>query len=95
MDKLLLELILEFGNPEPYDGIGTIFGLDEFLNNVDHGYISIYDGFGELMIDNQVLSDTYVNNHSKTVSVIDLGDVTFEQLSEIFGDRVKICWYNR
>lgn len=80
---------------EPYDDLGTMFSLKEFEEDVDRGCIMDYDGFGEVMIDGMIVSNSYVYTNTKTVFIPGTGSVSFHLLSEIFGNRAKICWYNK
>lgn len=95
MDELFRPIdILNSSARELYDGIGRIFTIADFITDVRTGCITDCDGFGELMIDDHVLSDSIINLYSETVSVNFFGNIDFTMLSMIYGNRVKICWYN-
>ena len=83
----------EFG---PIDDIGTLMTYKDFIDSVNCGCFIDYDGYGELVIDGH----SCVVNSCTDISTMKMyfgetGSVPFYKLHEIFGDDMKILWFNR
>ena len=77
---------------------GELMNLDYFIKSINEGSIMDYDGFGDviykgkeivnviLWVDEQLIS--FSNNDNAIAFSLHL-------IKEIYGDDIKICWYNR
>lgn len=81
-----------------YDDIpdyGDVMTYDEFMECVDSYSIMDYDGSGELVLFDKVVKRTSTWIHDKTIYFSNKFFVPFNVLHSIFGDDMKIIWFNK
>lgn len=74
---------------------GSLYSVEEFAEEVDSRCILDYDGWGALVLDHNLVSNSSVVCHWKAVMLRDIGIVSFDTLIKLFGDRAEIQWYNK
>lgn len=74
---------------------GDIMSYDEFTACVRSYGITDYDGFGEIMLFDKVVSNSSVICDTKSVFIEDKFFIPFEYLYSIFGDDIKFIWHNK
>ena len=78
--------IPDYGNVMTYKG---------FMEAVDSWCIMDYDGSGNLVLYDKVVVRTSTWIHNRTVYFADRFFVPFDVLYSIFGDDMKIIWFNK
>lgn len=68
---------------------------DKFLEHVDCGGICDYDGSGEIMLDDAVMTGINVYPDEAIAVVPEAFILPLPVIHELFGDRMTVCWYNK
>lgn len=89
------EEILEVCDFDDIPDYGDVMTYEEFIDAVDSWSIMDYDGSGDLILYNKVAVRTSTWIHNKTVYFADRFFVPFDVLHSIFGDDMKIIWFNK
>lgn len=74
---------------------GTVMSYEEFMSHVTAGCIMDYDGDGEIILFDKLVKNSYVSIYNRSAHVTYGVNMTLEKLYELFGDNMKICWYNK
>lgn len=74
---------------------GDVMTYEEFMDCVESYGIIDYDGSGDLVLFNKVVEDTSTWIHNRTVYFSNKFFVPFDVLHSIFGDDMKIIWFNK
>lgn len=89
------EEILQICEYEDIPDYGDVMTYEHFMDCVNSYCIMDYDGDGELVLGDKVVKNTSTWIHNKTVYFVDKFFVPFDVLHSIFGDDMKIIWYNK
>lgn len=89
------EEILEVCEFEEIPDFGDVMTYKEFMDDVDSWCITDYDGSGDLILCDKVVVSASIWIHNKTVYFADRFFVPFDVLHSIFGDDMKIIWFNK
>ena len=89
------EEILQSCKYEEIPDFGHVMQYEQFKKAVDSYCITDYDGRGDLILFDKVVSDTSIWVHNKTVHFYNKFFVPFDVLYSIFGDDMKILWFNK
>lgn len=89
------EYVLKACEFEELDNLGELMSYKKFIDYVNCGCLIDYDGWGQLVLNGKEVSNSVTVIHSKTMHIGGKLSVPFDRLYEIFGDDMKICWYNR
>ena len=74
---------------------GDVMTYEEFMDAVESWSIMDYDGTGDLMLYDKVVYHTSTWIHNRSVYFADRFFVPFDVLHSIFGDDMKIIWFNK
>ena len=74
---------------------GDVMNYEEFMDDVDSFGIMDYDGSGDLILYDKVVERTSTWIHNRAVYFVDRFFVPFDVLHSIFGDDMKIIWFNK
>ena len=75
---------------------GDIFSYDDFCNDVNSYCLTDYDGCGGIIIEGKgVAINTETDICLKRIHIGGKLIVPWEVLYELFGDKLKILWYNK
>ena len=80
---------------EEIPDFGHVMQYEQFKKAVDSYCIMDYDGSGELVLFDKVVKRTSTWIANKTVYFADKFFVPFDVLHSIFGDDMKIVWFNK
>lgn len=89
------EEILQNCKYEEMSNFGCVMPYEQFKKAVDSYCITDYDGSGDLILFDKVVSDTSIWVYNKTVHFYNKFFVPFDVLYSIFGDDMKILWFNK
>lgn len=89
------EEILEMCEFESIPDYGHVMTCREFMDDVKTYCITDYDGDGDLILYDKVVKGTSLWIHNRTVYFEDRMFVPFDILHLIFGDDMKIIWFNK
>lgn len=89
------EEILQSCEYKDIPSYGTVMNYDEFKDCVNSYCITDYDGSGELVLCDKIVNNTSTWIHNRTVYFFDKFFVPFDVLHSIFGDDMKIIWFNK
>lgn len=89
------EEILEVCEFDDVPDFGDVFTYEEFMDAVDSWCIMDYDGTGDLMLYDKVVKFTSTWIHNRSVYFVNKFFVPFDVLHSIFGDDMKIVWFNK
>lgn len=89
------EEILEVCEFEEIPDYGRVMTYEEFADAVDGYCIMDYDGSGDLILYDKVVVGTSTWIYNRTVHFDDRFFVPFNVLHLIFGDDMKIIWFNK
>lgn len=92
-----LEKILIFRDMSDFDTKCTM-SADNFIRDVEEGYIIDDDGSGNLVIDDKIVTNAHLYPEELEIIIEDHVSVfsfTLKDIKEMFGDRVQIAWYNK
>ena len=81
-----------------YDDVpdyGDVMTYEEFMGCVESYGIIDYDGSGELMLFDKVVKNTSTWVNDRCVYFRDKFFVPFDVLHNIFGDDMKLIWFNK
>lgn len=95
VDSITKEEVLEaccFADVPDY---GDVMTYEEFMEDVECGGIIDYDGEGAFVFKDKIATNTGTNVYDKTMYFVDKLFVQFDVLHNLFGDDMKICWFNR
>lgn len=96
VDSITKEEILQACKFEDrIDKWGDTMNYDEFTACVRSYGITDYDGFGEIMLFNKVVSNSSVICDADAVFIEYRFFIPFEYLRSIFGDDMKFVWHNK
>lgn len=85
----------EFCEFESISGFGVIFSYEDFMDMIETGCITDYDGFGELVLFDKTVTNSSVSILNRNVYIEGSLFVPLETLYKMFGDDMKFCWYNK
>lgn len=75
---------------------GTFMTYEEFMEDVNRGCLMDYDGYGELVLyGNGVVLNSHTDIDAGVMHIGQSLSIPFEELYDIFGDDMKIWWFNR
>ena len=74
---------------------GDVMTYQEFMKAVNSFCIMDYDGSGEIILFDKVVANTSTWIHHRTVYFEDRFFVPFDVLYSIFGNDMKIVWFNK
>lgn len=74
---------------------GNVMTYEDFIDAVESWSIMDYDGTGDLMLYDKVVKYTSTWIHNRSVYFADRFFVPFDVLHSIFGDDMKIIWFNK
>ena len=89
------EEILQNCEYEEIPDYGDVMSYEKFMKAVNSYCIMDYDGSGELVLFDKVVKRTSTWIANKTVYFADKFFVPFDVLHSIFGDDMKIVWFNK
>lgn len=95
INEKLAEEIINTLNFDEIPNFGDVMSLDEFIDYTKSGCLIDYDGTGDLIIDNKRVTNSVSWIFDNSFKVGNNYIIKFESLKEIFGDRVKVIWFNR
>ena len=95
INALVKEYVLKACEFEELDNLGTLMTYKEFIADVDCGCLIDYDGWGHLVLNGKEVVDSATHIHSKSMDIGGKLSVPFDRLYDIFGDDMKIRWFNR
>ena len=84
--------VCEFSDIPDY---GEIMTYKSFIEAVEDYSIVDYDGTGDLILYGSVVDFTSTWIHNRTVYFRDRFFIPFDVLYSIFGDDMKIIWFNK
>lgn len=93
--RIFKEEIVEGCKFEEIPDYGRVMSYKEFASAVDSWCIMDYDGCGELILYDKVVADTSTWIYNRTVHFENRFFVPFDVLYSIFGDDMKIIWFNK
>lgn len=74
---------------------GDVMSYDEFASCVKCYGITDYDGSGELILSDKVVTNSEILCYNRSVYFDGKLFVPFDVLHSIFGDDMKFIWYNK
>lgn len=74
---------------------GDVMTYEKFIKLVENFSIIDYDGSGELILNGKVVKNTSTWLGHRSVFFADRFFVPFDVLQSIFGDDMKIIWFNK
>lgn len=74
---------------------GDVMIYEDFIYDVENWSITDYDGVGDLILYDKVVKHTSTWIHNRSVYFADRFFVPFDVLHSIFGDDMKIIWFNK
>lgn len=80
---------------DPIPDCGDVMTYEEFIGLVEDFSIIDYDGSGRLILFDKVVRRTSTWLHNRSVFFADRFFVPFDVLHSIFGDDMKIIWFNK
>lgn len=89
------EEILEICQFDNVPDFGDVMTYKEFMDAVDNWSIMDYDGSGHIILYDKVVRRTSTWIRSRAVYFADKFIVPFDVLHSIFGDDMKIIWFNK
>ena len=89
------EEILQMCKFEDVPDFGDVMTYEDFIDAVESWSIMDYDGTGDLMLYDKVVKYTSTWIHNRSVYFADRFFVPFDVLHSIFGDDMKIIWFNK
>lgn len=89
------EEILQNCKYEEIPDYGDVMLYEEFMDAVSSYCITDYDGSGELVLFDKVVLGTSTWIHNRTVYFSNKFFVPFDVLHSIFGNDMKIIWFNK
>lgn len=83
-----------------YTEIGDVMKLDDFVEYTKDHFIMDYDGYGDVLYKGQEIFNSFVWADEQLIVFTDYGTdniIAFSLflIKEIYGDDIKICWYNK
>ena len=84
--------VCEFGEVPDF---GDVMTYEKFMDAVESWTIMDCDGSGDLMLYDKVVKFTSTWIHHRSVFFVNKFFVPFDVLHSIFGDDMKIIWFNK
>ena len=95
VDSITKEEVLEVCRLADVRDYGDVMTYEEFMAHVECGGITDYDGEGAFVFKDKIATNTGTGVGDRTMYFADKLFVPFEILHSLFGDDMKICWFNR
>lgn len=89
------EEILEVCQFSPIPDFGDVMTYEEFIGLVEDFSIIDYDGSGSLILFDKRVDFTSTWLNKRSVFFVDRFFVPFDVLHSLFGDDMKIIWFNK
>ena len=89
------EEILEICDYKDIPNYGTVMEYQEFIKNVDAYSIIDCDGSGKLVLNDKVVKNSSVWIFGKTIFFPNKFFIPFHIMNELFGEDMKIIWFNK
>lgn len=80
---------------ENISDFGDVFSYEDFMDMIETGCISDYDGSGELVLFDKTVVNSCISISNRNAYIEGSLFVPFEILHKMFGDGMKFCWYNK
>ena len=95
VDSITKAEVLEVCRLADVRDYGDVMTYEEFMAHVECGGITDYDGEGAFVFKDKIATNTGTGVGDRTMYFVDKLSVPFEILHSLFGDDMKICWFNR
>lgn len=95
VENITKEEILQNCEFKEISDYGDVMTYDDFMRNVEDLSIMDYDGCGALIISDKAVMHTYTWISSRAMYFDDLFIVPFDVLHSLFGDDMKVVWFNK
>ena len=89
------EEILSVCEFDEIPNFGDVMTYEKFIDAVDSWSIMDYDGTGHIILYDKVVARTSTWLHKKSIYFADRFFVSFNVMHSIFGDDMKIIWFNK
>lgn len=89
------EEILEVCEFREIPDFGDVMTYEDFIRDVEDYCITDYDGCGDLILYDKVVTYASTWIHNRCIYFVDKLIVPFDTLHSIFGNDMKIIWFNK